>query len=177
MSENKKQSSNKLLIVIIILLIVVICIGGIVAAILISKSSEKNEEVSNSTSAMKNDGYIILDSDDLKKAEEDAEKTKAGSMRLRFKDTIIVENGKNGTCDISNPSVNNYDMYVTLWLDETEEEIYRSGLIPLGARIEQLELNRALEPGEYPATLVYNQVENDEVVSQINVAVILSVQS
>jgi hypothetical protein len=177
MSENKKQSSNKLLIVIIILLIVVICIGGIVAAILISKSSEKGDDVSSSTSVMANDGFVILDSDDLAKVEEVQKEIDKGSMRLRFKDTIIVENGKNGTCDISNPSINNYDMYVSIWLDETQEEIYRSGLIPLGAKIEQLELNRSIEPGVYECTMVYNQLENNEVISQTNVAVTLDVKS
>jgi hypothetical protein len=98
-------------------------------------------------------------------------------MNLDFKNVITIENGKNGICDISNPETNNYDMYVSIWLNDTQEEIYRSGLIPLGAKIEQLELNRLLEPGEYTGIMVYNQLENNKIVSQVNVEVTLKVLS
>lgn len=182
MSENKKQSSNKLLIIIIILLVVVICVGGVVAFLLISKSSEKDTELievhdDGTVDIAGNDTYVILDAEDAVDMDELQKKADKGRMNLNFKNVITVENGKNGTCDISNPETNNYDMYVSVWLNDTQEEIYRSGLIPLGAKIEQLELNRTLEPGEYTGIMVYNQLENDKIVSQVNVEVTLKVLS
>jgi hypothetical protein len=164
------------------LLIVVICIGGIVAAILISKSSEKGKEMievhdDGTVDVAGNDTFVILDAEDAAEAEEIQKQAAEGRMNLDFKNVITIENGKNGICDISNPETNNYDMYVSIWLNDTQEEIYRSGLIPLGAKIEQLELNRLLEPGEYTGIMVYNQLENNKIVSQVNVEVTLKVLS
>lgn len=182
MSENKKQSSNKLLIIIIILLVVVICVGGIVAFLLISKSSEKDTELievhdDGTVEILGNDTNVILPGDDPIDFKEDQRKADAGMMDVDFKNVITITNGKDGKCDISNPGTNNYDMYVSMWLNETQEEIYRSGLIPLGAKIEQLELNRSLEPGEYTGIMVYNQLEDNKIVSQVNVEITFNVLS
>ena len=185
MAEEKKQSNNKLLIVIIILLLVVIIAGGIIAFLLISKDGNDNSsseliKVNDDATVeiLGNDSFLILDEDDaIPDKDELQKKIDDGRMNLKFSNEIIVENGKDGICDISNTNNNTRDMYVSIWLYDTQEEIYRSGLIPVGAKIEQLQLNRELEPGSYTGIMVYNQLEYDKIVAQVNVEVTLNVKS
>ena len=48
-----------------------------------------------------------------------------------------------------NPDGNPCYFRFSLILSETDEELYRSGLIPPGMAVTDIELNRALEAGEY----------------------------
>lgn len=184
MAEEKKQSNNKLLIVIIILLLVVIIAGGIIAFLLISKDGNDNSsseliKVNDDATVeiLGNDSFLILNEEDVPDKDEMQKKVDAGMMNLNFSNEIVIENGKDGTCNISNSNANSRDMYVSIWLSETEEEIYRSGLIPVGTKIKQLELNHKLEPGKYTGIMVYNQLEDDKIVAQVNVEVTLNVKS
>ncbi len=168
-SVEKKSSSNKLLVIIIVFLLAVIGVG----AFFVLKGSSNQEEVADSGIAGY-DANIILNADDLK---ENEQKVGYGMMNLNFDNKIVIENGKDGTCDISNKETNSHDMYVSLWLDDTQEEIYRSGIIPLGAKIEKLELKTPLEVGEYTGTLVFVQVEDGKDIGKVNVEVTLKVNS
>ncbi|MBP1566972.1 MAG: hypothetical protein J6A58_14630 [Oscillospiraceae bacterium] len=163
---------------------------GIAVIILFLSKSDKNESnvVGNnqelievhddgSVDIIGMDSFLILDEDDLITKEELQKKVDDGKMSLKFNSNIHIQNGKEGTCSIANSEMNKRDMYVSLWLVDTQEEIYRSGLIPVGNKIEQLELNRSLEVGKYSAILVHNQLENNEIVSQVNVEVTLIVSS
>jgi hypothetical protein len=68
-------------------------------------------------------------------------------------------------------------MFMTLYLDDTGEEIYKSGLIPLGMEINTFQTNRKLDPGTYEATLVYTQVNDDKatVHATVNLGLTLNV--
>ena len=62
---------------------------------------------------------------------------------------------------MGNSSSNTYPLWFTLTLDSTNEEIFRSGLIPVGTTIAEIKLSKDLEPGNYPATVMINLVEDD----------------
>jgi hypothetical protein len=98
-------------------------------------------------------------------------------MTLEMKTSAESSDGLNFSCELANASENRYDMFLTLYLDETGEELYRSGLIPLGMEIHGFTINRKLNPGTYNATLVYNQVNDDKstIHSTINVGLTLTV--
>lgn len=181
-----KSSANKLLIVIIILLVIIIGAGGFLAWKFIFSSDAKadpNQQLvevhdDGTVDIAGNDSYLILSEDDKVDMDELQKKVDEGMMDLNFQNEIIIENGNQGTCKIANEDTNNHNMYVSLWLVETEKEIYRSGLIPIGSRIEQLELNQSLEVGEYQGLLVYNQLDdNNKIIGQVNVEVTLRVKS
>jgi len=121
---------------------------------------------------------VATDEDSLAKALEDmANKAKEGTMTLRMKTTASSTDGLNFSCALANAPDNRYDMFMTLYLDETGEELYKSGLIPLGMEINSFQVNRQLAPGTYEATLVYSQVNDDKTTihSTVNVGLTLSV--
>lgn len=183
MPEEKKATSNKMLIMIIVLLALLVGAGIFIIAMFLS-DSDKNDtgqlvEVNDDGTllTMEMESHLVLDESDLLSPEELQKQIDEGKINLKFSNIIDVENGKDGTCDIANSSLNTKDIYVSLWLVDTQEEIYRSGVIPVGKKIQQLELNRSLEKGDYKGILVYNQLKDDKIVGQVNVEVTLKVNS
>lgn len=181
----KKSSSNKLLIIIIVLLLVIIGVGGFFliknnSAKSKTKPTEKpliqiNDDATIEIGGI--DTHVVLDESNKIDMDELQKQADEGLMNLKLKNEIYITNGKDGECLIANAETNRYDMFVTLWLSETEKEIYRSGLIPIGSKVEKLELNTSLEPGEHRGILVYNQVENNKIIAQVNVEVTLKVKN
>lgn len=106
------------------------------------------------------------------------EKAAEGQMALEMQLEASSEDGKTFHCYLANSADNRYDMFMILSLDSTQQEIYRTGLIPVGGRIESFTLDQKLQSGTYTATLVYVQVEADKATehARVNVGLTLVVQ-
>lgn len=164
---------------------VLLLLGILTAAILYQMRNKgkarPDAEEEKQTSQLEYEGNVITD--DAKSLQDAVNelnrKAKEGQMNLQMKTEAISQDGKTFSCYIANSTKNSYDMYIVLYLDDTQTEIYRSGLIPLGGRIETFTLEQTtLEPGEYEATLVYNQIEADRQTqhAHVNVGLTLIVQ-
>ncbi len=125
------------------------------------------------------DSTVVLDDPETlqKLVDEMVRKAEEGTMTLEMQVDAVSGDGITFSCYLANALENNYDMFLTLYLDETQEEIYRTGLIPLGGRIETFSLEKALEKGSHSCTLVFNQVEEDlqTIHAQVNVGLNLIV--
>lgn len=176
-TQNKKNSTIVQKVLIVALFIIII-IGAIFILSKIKKVNQPNEINNNGLKTYESN--IILDDPETLQDEYDkmVEKAKEGRMALEMKTVASSDDGKNFICYLGNAKSNSYDMYMVLYLDSTQEEIYRTGLLPVGSRIESFELEKALEPGEHTATIVYNQVEDDGVTvhAQVNVGLDLVVE-
>jgi hypothetical protein len=64
---------------------------------------------------------------------------------------------------MGNSANNTYPMWFTVVLDGTGQQVFESGLIPVGTMISEIKLSQDLEPGSYPATVYVNMVEQDGV--------------
>jgi len=186
---DKEKNKNKRLWIILAIVVVVLLIGIIIAlVILLNKSSanqniQQNETVVSNASSMGAIAYesnvVTTDEKTLQMlVDQMVEKAKEGTMALEMKTEAVSSNGTDFSCYIGNAVNNQYDMFVVIYLDDTQEEIYRSGLIPLGARIESFTSSKTLDPGSYVGTIVYNQVEDDQATihAQVNVGINLIVQ-
>jgi len=178
--ENSNKSMKVILIAVIILLLIVI---GVLVFVVLNKKEQAaqvqtSEAVNSGTEIAYDTGAVVTDEESLQKAyDEMVEKAKEGSMALEMKTEAISSDGENFECKLANSVKNKYDMYMVLYRDDTQEEIYRSGLIPIGKEISSFKVNKKLEKGTYVCTLVYNQVEDDHstVHAQVNVGLNLIV--
>jgi hypothetical protein len=64
---------------------------------------------------------------------------------------------------MGNSSSNTFPMWFTVTLDSTGQQVFESGLIPVGSTIAEIKLSEDLEPGTYGATVTVNMVEEDNV--------------
>lgn len=77
---------------------------------------------------------------------------------------------------VANSTHNHRTMYFDVVLDATDEIIFSSPFIPVGASLDEVVLNTSLPPGDHPATVVYFMVDDDfEEVASVMVAVQLRV--
>ncbi len=155
---------------------------ALTAAVVRLVSGDADEEAaSDSVSGMMayETNLITDDSDALQDAVDKLyEKAKEGQMALEMQTEAISADGTTFQCYLANSRSNNYDMFMVFYDDETQEEIYRSGLIPIGSRIEEFKLKEELGPGSHAITVVFHQVEADRqtVHAQVNVGLTLIVR-
>lgn len=64
------------------------------------------------------------------------------------------------TATVANSSHNNYPFYFTVTLADTDEEIYKSGLIPLGKSLDTIVLDKSLPAGVHEGLLVYHLIDD-----------------
>ncbi len=173
--ENRKKSNRRIVVLILLLLLAVVGVMLAVIGILRRNSDSGQEE-----NRLVYEANVVTDDADALQAAVDAlaEQVKEGDMALKMQTQAVSSDGKLFDCYLGNSTSNRYDMFLVLYRDDTQEEIYRTGLIPIGAHIEQFELEEALPSGTYETTLVFNQVEEDQetIHAQVNVGLILVVK-
>lgn len=178
LEKQSKKNSTIVQKMLIVLLLIIVIIGAIFIILNIKKVNQPNE-TNNNDYIKTYESNIILDDPQTLQDEYDrmVKEVEEGRMALEMKTVASSSDGKKFACYLGNAKSNKYDMYMVIYLDNTQEEIYRTGLLPVGSRIESFELEKELEPGEYTATIVYNQVEDDGVTvhAQVNVGLELIV--
>jgi hypothetical protein len=161
----EKEKSNKKSVILIIVIILLLAVIGVLVWMVIHPKTVVEESVTTESSGESDEiaydtGVVAVDEESLQKAVDDM-MAKSGTMALDMKVSATSDDGTNFQCNIANSSRNSFDMYMILYLDETQEEIYRSGLIPVGKKIDHFATSRPLEAGSHDCTLTYVQVEDD----------------
>jgi hypothetical protein len=79
---------------------------------------------------------------------------------------------------VENVEGNTNDVYFDVQLHDTEEVIYESPVIPRGAHLDNITLNRVLDAGEYDCVVEYHLVdEQQKTLSTLNMAITVIVES
>jgi hypothetical protein len=174
----EKSKKGFLFLIIIIILILLLVIGGLVWYILFSGNHEMTEQESQSGKFAYESSVVVDNPDTLQDVVNGMiQQVEEGSIGLEMKTNAYSNDGVNFSCQIGNAEINRYDLFLVLYRDDTQEEIYRSGLLPVGTHIEQFAVNKPMDEGVYECTLVFNQVEDDQetIHSQVNVELTLTV--
>lgn len=102
-----------------------------------------------------------------------------GSMSISINmNPVFVDGDSEGTLKIENSPANHYGQRVIITLDETGEEIYDSGYMPVNSHIQSDKLSVHLEKGEYAATATFtaydeeSQIEVGQAAAQIQISIL-----
>lgn len=91
--------------------------------------------------------------------EELNRKVAEGMINISMNTSPVFETGTSkGNLLIVNSEMNNYPQMVYIIRNDTGEEIYRSGAIAVGSKIENAKLAVDLDPGTYACTAYFNNV-------------------
>lgn len=92
---------------------------------------------------------------------------------------VFETGGSEGNLMLENPANNAKLLVVELYLDSTGELIYKSKALPVGSYIENVRLDKVLEPGVYAATAYFLAYREDDqsFIGQVGAAVNISVLS
>lgn len=110
------------------------------------------------------EGVVATDPETLQdQVEKIYEKAKEPGVALQYKNMAFSKDGQNFECFIGNSKDNAYDMFITIYADQSlTDELFLSELLRPGSRFENITLSRKLEPGEHTAYLVHTQVADEK---------------
>lgn len=179
-SRKEKGGKKGLILLAAIIILLLAAVIVLLVVVFLQREPGQPQEVPAAGDALTYDASVVLDDPETlqKLVDEMVRKAEEGTMTLEMQVDAVSSDGTTFSCYLANAAENSYDMFMTLYLDETQEEIYRTGLIPLGGRIESFTLAEALEKGNHSCTLVFNQVEKDleTIHAQVNVGLNLIVR-
>ena len=143
--EKDKSKGKKILIGV---LVVVIVAMGVVIYMLLNKPEEKRDT---------SEGLVVDGKVDEKASE--ARFTTDMNMVWTFPSGSAVSNN----AEIGNSTSNLYDCYFEILLNDEEQTLlYSSPVLPVGKKIDKLELNQALEDGEHDAICVFHLLDDED---------------
>ncbi len=175
----EKKSKDK--IIIVVLIVIIFAIVGAGVFLLMGNRDEAEEPVgAESPTGYQYEANIVLDDPETlqQKVNEMLEKVGEGQMSIEMQTESYSDDGQLFSCYLANALENSYDMFVVITEDATQEEVYRSGLIPLGGRIETFQTKSKLGEGTHVCTVTYVQVEDDHstIHAQVNIGLNLVVR-
>ena len=112
-------------------------------------------------------------------AEKLNEKVAEGMINISMNTAPYFENGTaDGNLVIVNESINNYPQKVQIIRNDTGEQIYESGAIAVGSKIERAKLDVALPAGTYECTAYFHNLdpETGEIIGTAGAIISITIQ-
>ena len=113
-------------------------------------------------------------------AEKLNEKVAEGMINISMNTAPYFENGTaDGNLVIVNESINNYPQKVQIIRNDTGEQIYESGAIAVGSKIERAKLDVALPAGTYECTAYFHNLdpETGEIIGTAGAIITITVKN
>ena len=128
--------------------------AAIIVAVIILRPKETINENTTPLVTMENVNEI----------EEDVkEQVERGMFATRMNTTWVFPDGNSPSSNavMGNSASNRFPFYFTVTLNDTGEEVFASGVLPLGTEIAEIKLNKNLPAGTYPATVHLHMIDED----------------
>lgn len=182
MNENKSNGvtiSKRLITIIGVLLAIII--GLLVFMVMENKNSTAGESKNSITTPHVGSGVIsgTTKSDIQAELDEAQRKVDESMLSVEISPNPTFPSGTEmGKIFIQNPESNKLSFGVQFALEETDEVVYTSGLLPVGSRIEEAILDVDLNKGEYPAVAYFTSYDAEgQPVGQTGLSITIIVQN
>ncbi|MDR1321197.1 MAG: hypothetical protein LBK56_07190 [Gracilibacteraceae bacterium] len=126
-------------------------------------------------------GNLVIDDNNIEQIQRDVEeKVARGMFRTYMTTTWTFPDGKSASSDavMGNSDANAYPFWFEVTLNDTDEVVYTSSLLPVGSVMKEIILDKDLEAGTYGAILTIYMVDenNEPVESNMGFMLTLTVQ-
>lgn len=143
--------------VVLVVILCILLILGLIAFFLLRGEDNSLELDDNATVG------IMPGIDIEQRQAELQEQLDEAMIAFSINTTPVFESGSSeGSLMLENPANNAKLIVVEIYIDDTEELVYKSKAIPAGSYIESARLDKVLEPGEYAATAYFNAYREDD---------------
>ena len=157
MSDPNKKDNKKKIIAVVALAAIVLVAGALLITKPWSHGGDQPTGMVWDTNA--EEGGLNQKSDEEIQAELN-EKVEQGMINISMNTSPVFEDGTSaGNLLIVNSPSNNYPQIVYIVRKDTNEEIYRSGGIPVGSKVEYAKLNVDLPAGTYDCVAYFNNAD------------------
>ena len=157
----RDAKSRTLVILAVVGLAAALAVGIFTAVRMIHKSAASKDDpqtgIVYDSSAVEG-GWDNLSPEEI--AEKLNEKVAEGMINISMNTAPYFEDGKaEGNVMIVNESINNYPQKVQIVRNDTGEQIYESGAIAVGSKIEHAALDVELPAGTYECTAMFHNLD------------------
>lgn len=163
-SKVKEGGSSRL--IIIIGAVIIVLLIALILILLLRKTPESEQAVSNNDSRqVAGTSRLVLDQESASNImDEMRQEVEEGMFECNMSMTWTFADGTSESNDaiVVNSENNSYPIYFDVTLNDTNELIYSSPVVPVGSQITNIKLDKALDPGEYKATVMYSLLEDAE---------------
>ena len=179
--EKRDAKSRTLVILAVVGLAAALTLGIFTAVRLIRKPAASKDDPK--TGIVYDDAAIEGGWDNLSPeeiAEKLNEKVAEGMINISMNTAPYFENGAaDGNLMIVNESINNYPQKVQIVRNDTGEQIYESGAIAVGSKIERAKLNTALPAGTYECTAYFHNLnpETGEIIGTAGAIINITIKN
>ena len=159
--EKRDAKSRTLVILAVVGLAAALTVGIFTAVRMIRKPAASKDD--SKTGIVYDDAAIEGGWDNLSPEEIEArlnEKVAEGMINISANTAPIFEDGASeGNLMLVNESINNYPQMVQIVRNDTGEQIYESGAIAVGSKIERARLDVVLPAGTYECTAYFHNLD------------------
>ena len=179
--EKRHAKSITLVILAVVGLAAALTVGIFTAVSLIRKPAQSKDDPK--TGIVYDDAAIEGGWDNLSPeeiAEKLNEKVAEGMINISMNTAPYFENGTSeGNVMIVNESINNYPQQVEFIRNDTGEQIYESGAIAVGSKIEHAKLDAALPAGTYECTAYFHNLnpETGEIIGTAGAIINITIKN
>ena len=169
--KEKKSSRKWMILILLLLLIFMLLLGGVIYYFEAYAPAHKQIKGGQREAAALKGSINVMTEEEIQAALNQT--IEEGMFRISIASNIVgVENGKHEV-RIENNLSNRYVMQVSIFLDETGEEIYATDLIDPGYYIQQTEYDKEVKAGEYDATAIFTALypDTEEIVGTVGAQV------
>jgi hypothetical protein len=179
----KKNSNSKTVIIVVIALVVIGVLTGVIIYLLAGRRDEP-EAPAAPAEQEENRREVLVTEDNVQQVIEQMEAEEyvpQGYYTVTQNYDWHFPKGDAASTDahVENLPENTNDVYFDLFLaEDSENPIYESPVIPLGAVLEGFKLDTELDAGTYDCVMVYHLVDgNQKSISTVSVSVTVIVES
>ena len=179
--EKRDAKSRTLVILAVVGLAAAITVGIFTAVRLIRKPAQTKDDPK--TGIVYDDAAIEGGWDNLSPEEIEArlnEKVAEGMINISANTAPIFEDGASeGNLMLVNESINNYPQKVQIVRNDTGEQIYESGAIAVGSKIERAKLDVVLPAGTYECTAYFHNLnpETGEIIGTAGAIINITIKN
>lgn len=180
-TETKKQSRT-VIIVAAILAAMVVALTGIIIFLLNRGNVNANADAGTDTPRkVASSVRTVLDEDSAKNVmDQMREEVREGMFECQMSMTWTFADGKAASKDayIANSTNNTHPICFDVYMQDTEELLYSSPVLPVGTDIRNIKLDKELAAGKYQATVMYkllSDVDSQEEISSAGFVVTINV--
>ena len=177
----RETRSKDITVYAIIFLVLLVGAGIFLAVRLLHKPADAALADSNSgivyDSSAVEGGWDNLSPEEI--AEKLNEKVAEGMINISANTAPIFEDGSSeGNLMLVNESINNYPQKVQIVRNDTGEQIYESGAIAVGSKIERAKLDVVLPAGTYECTAYFHNLdpETGDIIGTAGAIITITIQ-
>ena len=178
--ERRDAKSRTLVILAVVGLAAALTVGIFTAVRMIHKPAASKDDPK--TGIVYDDSAIEGGWDNLSPEEIEArlnEKVAEGMINISANTAPIFEDGSSeGNLMLVNESINNYPQKVQIVRNDTGEQIYESGAIAVGSKIERAKLDVVLPAGTYECTAYFHNLdpETGDIIGTAGAIITITIQ-